>query len=205
MKVKDALEMENLVEGLSVGPVRVTRLFARKAGEGEKGPWSFEDIGVEEDGKLYAIKLKGCKPGVEYGLQPGVMATFRSQQGSKGTHGVKLVDDEYNGQTTRKLVCTPRVLIEIGGARPSAPEAPQAEPNGDFDKLSHSPPTGGENLDRMGRMMSACIVKAEEVLRCRYAPLGELPEGFPSEDQRHTNERVLAIATTFFIQSKQKP
>ena len=53
-------------------------------------------------------------------------------------------------------------------------------------------------------MMSACIVKAEEVLRCRYVPLGELPVDAQPGDQIATNERVLACATTFFIQSMRK-
>lgn len=102
-------------EGFTPPDVTVTidKVFAYKSGEGENGPWSFQDIQVRGGGKL---KLKGL--GREFPAdRVGQTVTIRANQSKQhGLTGLKVAHEQYNNNTYDKLIITSSAKWEWGAA-----------------------------------------------------------------------------------------
>lgn len=81
--------------------VKIEKVFPYKSGEGENGPWSFQDLQVE-GGK---IKLKGLPEFPE--TRVGQSVTIKANQSKQhGLTGLKVAHEQYQNKTYDKLVIT---------------------------------------------------------------------------------------------------
>jgi hypothetical protein len=92
--------------------VKIEKVYAYKSGEGENGPWSFQDVQVT-GGKL---KLKGL--GRELPAdRVGQTVTIRANQSKQhGLTGLKVSHEEYQNKTYDKLIVTSSAKWEWGAA-----------------------------------------------------------------------------------------
>lgn len=106
--------------------VRVVRVFDQKSGEGEKGPWSFQDVEVEDASGKGRLKLKNCEP-LSPDRQGKELILTANQSKQHGLTGLKVAHEEYQGKTFDKLVVTGSAqwTWEGNGHKPEAqPEKP---------------------------------------------------------------------------------
>jgi hypothetical protein len=111
----DLAEVLKQPEGFTPPDVTVTieKVFAFKSGEGENGPWSFQDVQVKGGGKL---KLKGLMR--EFPAdRVGQTVTIRANQSKQhGLTGLKVAHEEYQNKTYDKLIVTSSAKWEWGAA-----------------------------------------------------------------------------------------
>ena len=111
----DLAEVLKQPEGFTPPDVTVTieKVFAFKSGEGENGPWSFQDVQVKGGGKL---KLKGLMR--EFPAdRVGQTVTIRANQSKQhGLTGLKVAHEEYQNKTYDKLIVTSSAKWEWGEA-----------------------------------------------------------------------------------------
>lgn len=111
----DLAEVLRQPEGFTPPDVTVTidKVFAYKSGEGENGPWSFQDVQVKGGGKL---KLKGLMR--EFPAdRVGRTVTIRANQSKQhGLTGLKVAHEEYQNKTYDKLIVTSSAKWEWGAA-----------------------------------------------------------------------------------------
>lgn len=109
----DLAEVLRQPEGFTPPDVTVTidKVFAYKSGEGENGPWSFQDIQVKGGGKL---KLKGLMR--EFPAERvGQTVTIRANQSKQhGLTGLKVAHEEYQNKIYDKLIVTSSAKWEWG-------------------------------------------------------------------------------------------
>jgi hypothetical protein len=121
-------------EGFTPPDVTVTieKVFAFKSGEGENGPWSFQDVQVKGGGKL---KLKGLMR--EFPAdRVGQTVTIRANQSKQhGLTGLKVAHEEYQNKTYDKLIITSSAKWEWGAASTNG--------NGNGSQNSHAPTQNG--------------------------------------------------------------
>ncbi|MDE2020578.1 MAG: hypothetical protein KGJ13_09610 [Patescibacteria group bacterium] len=126
MKVSTVADVNELPDDSLVHAFRGTikQLFKRKTGESDRGPWSFENMVVSDGRAEIKVILKDRDP-----LDPilkGKVVYLLSSQTSKGWHGVKAKDDEYDGKVKRILWVTgaaeivPGTEYEARGAQATA-------------------------------------------------------------------------------------
>lgn len=120
-------------EGFTPPDVTVTieKVFAYKSGEGENGPWSFQDVKVNGG----YLKLKGL--GREFPSERvGQTVTIRANQSKQhGLTGLKVTHENYQNKTYDKLIVTGSAKWEWGAASTNgnghtANHAPAAAQNG---------------------------------------------------------------------------
>src|ERR1051325_3741154 len=130
----DLLEVLKQPEGFTPPDVTVTieKVFAYKSGEGENGPWSFQDVQVKGGGKL---KLKGLMR--EFPTdRVGQTVTIRADQSKQhGLTGLKVAHEEYQNKTYKKLIVTSSAKWEWGAASTNG--------NGNGSQNSHAPAANG--------------------------------------------------------------
>lgn len=101
-------------EGFTPPDVTVTieKVFAYKSGEGENGPWSFQDVKVNGG----YLKLKGL--GREFPeSRVGQTVTIRANQSKQhGLTGLKVSHEQYQNKTYDKLIVTSSAKWEWGAA-----------------------------------------------------------------------------------------
>lgn len=121
--------------------VMIEKVFAYKSGEGENGPWSFQDIQVKGGGKL---KLKGLMR--EFPAdRVGRTVTIRANQSKQhGLTGLKVAHEEYQNKTYDKLIVTSSAKWEWGagstngsGAAPGAGTVTQNDALNDATYTDH--------------------------------------------------------------------
>lgn len=102
-------------EGFTPPSVTVTieKVFAYKSGEGENGPWSFQDIQVKGGGKLKLKSLMREFPADRVGQTVTIRANQSKQH---GLTGLKVAHEEYQNKTYDKLVITSSAKWEWGAA-----------------------------------------------------------------------------------------
>lgn len=119
----DLAEILKMPEGFTPPDVTVTieKVYAYKSGEGENGPWSFQDIQVKGGGRL---KLKGLMR--EFPAdRAGQTVTIRANQSKQhGLTGLKVAHEEYQNKTYDKLIVTSSAKWEWGAAA-NGQSAPQ--------------------------------------------------------------------------------
>lgn len=109
----DLAEIMKMPEGFTPPDVTVTvdKVFAYKSGEGENGPWSFQDVQVKGGGKL---KLKGLMREFPSD-RVGQTVTIRANQSKQhGLTGLKVAHEEYQNKTYDKLIVTSSAKWEWG-------------------------------------------------------------------------------------------
>src|SRR5688572_4668670 len=104
--------------------VTIENVYAYKSGEGEKGPWSFQD--VKTNGGV--LKLKNLLREFP-SSRVGQTVTIRANQSkTHGLTGLKVLHEQYQGKTFDKLIVTESAKWEWGAAATngngSAPAVP---------------------------------------------------------------------------------
>lgn len=113
--------------------VKIEKVYEYKSGEGENGPWSFQDVQVT-GGRL---KLKGIKHEFPKDRE-GMTVTLRAHSSAQhGLTGLKVLHESYQGKTYDKLVVTPSAKWEF--ANPDAAPAQTSNGNGK-PELTYAPP-----------------------------------------------------------------
>lgn len=85
--------------------VRVVRVYDQKSGEGEKGPWSFQDVEVEDSSGKGRLKLKNIEP-LSSDRQGKELILTANQSKQHGLTGLKVLHEQYQGKTYDKIVVT---------------------------------------------------------------------------------------------------
>lgn len=134
---------EHLSDGTLVGEFvgTVTSLFKEYSGTGQRGDWKKRGAKMRDaaGGEIEVVFWDREVPD----SWKGQTLSIRSVKGEKGTHGCTVIDDTYNGKTTRKLKVTPAADVDFvqGGAPKSAPPTTQ-QSSGGTSRPAQSPPTG---------------------------------------------------------------
>lgn len=124
MNIKDVLAE---VEGFTPSSVtaKITKVWPRKAGENNNGPWSFQV--VETDGGR--LKLKNLPEFPQ--TRVGQTVTLRANQSQKhGLTGIKVNHEQYNGKTYHQLVVTDSCKWEWGASTMNGSTAPHSSSAG---------------------------------------------------------------------------
>lgn len=103
------LQISQMIDGQVIPQIsgKLTRIYERKSGTHSHGDWSIQN-GELTDAEGNSIKLQfKDRPEVPQAMK-GKYVVMESVTTDKGTHGVKVFDDEYpEGTLTRKLRITP--------------------------------------------------------------------------------------------------
>lgn len=121
---------EHLADGALVGEFvgTVTSLYKSFSGKNDRGEWSKRGAKMKDaaGGEIEVVFWNREVPD----SWKGQTLSLKSVKGEKGTHGVTVLDDEYNGKTTRKLKVTPVAdvsFMEGSAPRQSAPATQQQQ------------------------------------------------------------------------------
>lgn len=97
----------------------ITAVYPRKSGTTQQGkPWSFQDGAfADATGAVMKLKLVGCE---DFPTSwKGRRVRITSVKSDRGRTGLYALDDEYNGQTTRKIKLTPsHTIVDLAESRP---------------------------------------------------------------------------------------
>jgi|ERR1043165_1637434 hypothetical protein len=110
-------------EGFTPPNVTVTieKVFPYKSGEGNSGPYSFQDLKVN-GGYLKLKNLMQPFPDSRVGQTVTIRANSSQQH---GLTGMKVAHEQYNGKTYDKLIITKTAKWEWGAAATNGNGAPQ--------------------------------------------------------------------------------
>jgi len=115
--------------------VTIEKVYPYKSGEGENGPWSFQEIKTNGG----SLKLKNLPEFPE--TRVGQTVTIRANQSKQhGLTGLKVAHEQYNGKSYDKLHVTSSAKWEWGAAATNgngASPAP-AQHNGVLDPTVYS-------------------------------------------------------------------
>lgn len=91
--------------------VKIKKVWPRKEGQGDNGPWSFQNVEVE-GGRLKLKRLPEFPKARE-----GQSVTLRANQSKQhGLTGIKVNHEQYNGSTFHQLVITSSCKWEWAGS-----------------------------------------------------------------------------------------
>lgn len=125
--------------------VKIEKVYERKSGDGENGPWSFQDVQVV-GGKL---KLKNVDEVTADRVgQTVTLRAFQSKQ--HGLTGLKVAHEEYKNQTYDKLVITPTCIWEWqngNGHAPAKSNGAQSNGNKSDYKVQPDAPRNDFNIE----------------------------------------------------------
>lgn len=138
--------------------VRILRIYDHKSGESEKGPWSFQDIEVEDSSGKGRLKLKNL-PGLQADLEGKELILTANQSKQHGLTGMKVSHDQYEGKTYHKIIVTPSAqwTWETNGTKPVA--------TGFFSTaaVAHPPVAQRTGTEWFGAHLVACAQLAVKV------------------------------------------
>lgn len=134
MKPYQLDQLDALADGSVLQIIRgtLTSLWERKSGEHSNGPWAIQNGALTDSaGHKVDLQFKDRDPVPEH--LKGKEVVMLSVAGDKGTHGVKVFDDEYpKGTIKRKIRITPTAnIIEahtFDGQNGHAADQAQGEP-----------------------------------------------------------------------------
>lgn len=149
-----AVIKEHLADGAIVAEFTgtLTSLFKEYKGKNERGDWQ-KRAGKMRDAAGEEIEVIFWNREVLDSWK-GRVLSLKSVKGEKGTHGVTVIDDVYDGKTTRKLkvTATADVAFVEGGSRPASSESAPRQSS----QSSHSAPPQGTSL-KMAIMKRATV------------------------------------------------
>lgn len=174
----------------------VTKLYDRKAGEGTKGPWSFQNFTLKDGEDLFPVTLNNRDALPKNFKDKLVQISCR--QGDKGWTGVKVKLNEYDGKDGEKvsnlvLWVTKSAEIELldeSASRPADSEPPSGPSGRQPPRTPSTDPKGTPKvlISKIANMMITCqgaaLVVAKEI-------------GIGAEEIA----RIDQIRTTLFIQA----
>lgn len=122
---------------------RITKLYQRKTGEGQYGPWSVQGGKIEGNGATIDISFFDLP---DQGNLTGKEVVISCTQGDKGPIGVSVDDNEYKGKTTRRIKVQKQADIAFATGAPQAHAPAQNAPshppqNAAPPQQPHSQPT----------------------------------------------------------------
>lgn len=97
----------------------ITAVYPRKAGTTQQNkPWSFQDATfADATGAIIKLKFVGCEDFSSSWKSRRVRIT--SVKSDRGRTGLYALDDEYNGNVTRKIKVTPsHTIVDLAESRP---------------------------------------------------------------------------------------
>jgi hypothetical protein len=105
------------------------QIYKPKTGENSNGPWSIQNVNIKgTDGTEVTLWMKD-RPEIPSN-QKGRFIILTAKQGEKGLSGLYVMDDEYNGKTTRKIKVTPTAELAYQDGQPqqAPPQQQQQRP-----------------------------------------------------------------------------
>lgn len=115
--------------------VTIEKVYPYKSGEGENGPWSFQEVKTSGG----SLKLKGLPefPASRVGQTVTIRANHSQQH---GLTGLKVAHEQYNGKSYDKLLVTSSAKWEWGAAATNGNGASSAsaQHNGAIDTTAYS-------------------------------------------------------------------
>lgn len=103
--------------------VKIKKVWPRKSGENNNGPWSYQNVEVE-GGRL---KLKNL-PEFPKAREGQTVKLNANQSKQHGLTGIKVNHEEYNGNTYHQLVITNSCKWEWGQLSTNGSTAPKSSP-----------------------------------------------------------------------------
>lgn len=161
--IADVLEMD---DGFPIGAftAKVTQQYGRKSGDGDNGPWSFENIVVKDKaGETIKIVFKNRDP---IGKVVGKEIKAVCYAGTKGPSGVYAADNEFKGKISREIKITPTAEVTFVGA------LMHGRPEGDADDGDNGEGDGEEDYQPKKRSAKPQTRQCED------------PDEAPQEDDR---------------------
>lgn len=152
LKAKQVPEMIGMQGDLKIEG-RITRVFDKKSGTGEHGPWSFQSIIVADDSGEMTVSFKNRSETLT-SADVDKLITAKSKETKNGILGVKVEKEEYKDskgekKETIKVVLTSSAIVELNGQAPAKSESspsneqpleakiamPEAKPQTDYKAL----------------------------------------------------------------------
>lgn len=109
---------------------KVATVYARKTGDGENGPWSFENLELTNPaGEKMRVVLKNRDPFDK--TMKGRTIAIMAFHGDRGWSGVYAADNDYKGKVTReiKVTGTAEIAVMDGVQNPSEQVADNRQAN----------------------------------------------------------------------------
>ena len=104
----------------------VTNVYKPKSGENSNGPWSIQNAVIKgSDGTEVTLWIKDREEIPS--SAKGRFLILTAKQGEKGLSGLYVMDDEYNGKTTRKIKVTHTAELAYQQDGHATTEAPPAQ------------------------------------------------------------------------------
>lgn len=124
------------------------------SGVGEKGPWSFQTVGLQDQSGKVETKFKG-RDELDATCVGKVMFIV-ANNGDRGLTGIKAMDDDYKGKVTRIALITPSAEVTFGKgdwnegettkqAAPAAPAATKQARQPEQPAPDDAPPVDGSD------------------------------------------------------------
>ena len=109
----------------------IVSAYQAKRGTNANGEWSIQNVVLKgDDGTEVTLWMKDREEIQKSAKGQRIILT--AHQGDKGLSGLYIMDDEYNGKTTRKIKVTPSAELSYGVAtqQPAAASYQQAQQTG---------------------------------------------------------------------------
>jgi len=133
MKPYDLTQLDACASGQILPMItgKLVNLWERKSGENDRGGWSFQRGYIAApDGTKVPLQLKDREELPQSWRDKTI--TITSKDGQKGLNGIKVIDEEYNNETQRKLRITPTATIteehQAAQQQPAQQPAQQHQP-----------------------------------------------------------------------------
>lgn len=151
----------------------LTHLYEmRKIGEGNDA-WTKQNGKLKDkEGEIIEVEFRRNHEEVPASWK-GKYLRFESVKGDRGTHGVKVHDDEYKGKTTRKLIITASAEVVFpDGSAPAAKDETWRHGEKSQSTASQPPaksqPSSGSNKDLIptSKLRKGIVQRATVWLHC---------------------------------------
>lgn len=141
VKVKDFPTSAGLAGNLTIQG-KIIRVYEKKAGQGDYGPWSFQNVTIEDDSGQGTICLKNRDDELTT-ADVDRSITIQSQETKNGVLGVKIEQEEYKdkqgqAQTVIKAIITKAARITFGDTNVTESATPTQETHKESLPLSVS-------------------------------------------------------------------
>ena len=181
--------VKEMLNQLPDAPVTQTRgkfvaIFDRKAGEGERGPWSFQGATFADNTGEIRVTLKNRDP-LDARMWKGKdVILIAHQRTNGGVSGLKVGESEYQGKTRKELVVTGTAKIELdtpdGAPADNAPDRDPDDVPMDYP-TDDAPPVPDAAAVAKGKAVAEKQLAEAQAKRTKPAPTA--PSEYADDDQ----------------------
>ena len=197
-KIKTTMNINDikaLNDGAAITELRLKllNLWERKEGQGQHGPWSIQNAVFTDGGQEIKAMIKDRDELPKSGI--GDWITISSVNGAKGLSGLYAFDDEYQGNTERKIKITGSAQMNRDWDTDKQP-APAALQDSPPTKKQSPPFKAAPNVDKLTEAKRTLIQITNLHALCRFSVERVESPLIKSVTGRDMNENELQSATS---------